>query len=106
MAAVKLTDEMATALRALATLKGGWLACRPGSNFMPYCCLDTPLGEVDGEMMEALYRVGLLSSEPYSGKLQKSLGGHDYGPHGYIPEFDLDFDWHVNQAGRHALKDA
>ncbi|MCJ2090878.1 hypothetical protein MKK88_33580 [Methylobacterium sp. E-005] len=91
------------ALKSLSTLKGGWLACRPGSNFMPYCYLQTPSGDVDGEQMESLWRAGLLSAEPYSGSLRASLGGGDYGPYGHIPEFELNFDWTVSPAGRAAL---
>ncbi len=85
------------AIRRLASLDGGWRAMRPGSNFYPLTVLDTPLGIVDGEMLETLFRQGLIEGAPVgSGATKHSLKGGRINTHETIPDVDLDWRWHLS----------
>lgn len=95
------------ALQALATERNGWRAPRPGSNFLPMLCLETAGGDVDGEDMDALQRLGFLAAYPAGPHAKPFVQeGGMTELFGEIPDIDLDHVWKLTPKALAAIGQA
>ncbi len=91
-----LTEAQRAILRC-----GSFSGPRPGSNMWAWCEFDTPTCQVDGEEVDELIRLGLVT------------GAQSELPMELVPTFDdiaecvvdVDFDYTITPAGRARLEE-
>lgn len=92
--------KLTKAQRALLATGPRFWGPRPGSNALPAVDLRRPDGQTvicDGEDIEALHRLGLVTADHKPGE-----GRVIDHPDGYT--IDCDHRWTITDAGRHALE--